>query len=95
MGRFVAGAERRQPLAAPSDPLGRDDAVAAAILDCPLDPRQRVLGQELQHANVMPGARQPPVARFKTLAQLSKRRWQTPVAIDVSVIEVRRLHAER
>ncbi len=82
-------------LAAPGDLLGRDDAVAAAGDDRLLDPPERVLGQELQHADVVADARQPPVTRFKTLAQLGKRRRQTPVAIDVGVIEVGGLHAER
>lgn len=54
-----------------------------------------MLGQELQHADVVAGARQAPVARFKTLPQLGKRRRQAPVAVDVGVIEVGRLHAER
>ena len=82
-------------LAAARDLLGRDDAVAAAGDDRLLDSRERVLGQELQHADVVAGARQPPVARFKTFAQLGKRRRQTPVAVDVGVIEVGWLHAER
>jgi hypothetical protein len=95
LGRFVAGGQRRQSLAATRDLLGRDDAVAAAGDDRLLDPRQRVLGQQLQHADVVAGARQPSVARFKTLPQLSKRRRQAPVAVDVRVIEVGRLQAER
>ena len=93
--RVVAGAERRQSLTAPGNAFGGNDAVAAAGGDRLLNPHERVLGQELQHADVMPGARQPPVARFKTLAQLGKRRRQAPVAVDVRVIEVGWLHAER
>ncbi len=92
---MVAGGERRQLLTAPGNLFGRDDAVASAGGHRLFDPRQRVLGQELQHANVMSGARQPPVARFKALAQLGKRRRQAPVAVDVGVIEVGWLHAER
>ncbi len=35
------------------------------------------------------------MAHFKTLPQLGKRRRQAPVAVDVRVIEVSWLHAER
>jgi hypothetical protein len=35
------------------------------------------------------------VARFKTLPQLSKRRRQTPVAVDSRVIEIGWLHSQR
>jgi len=54
-----------------------------------------MLGQQLQHADKMPGARQRPVTRFKMLAQLGKRRRQTPVAVDGRVIEIGWLKAER
>ena len=54
-----------------------------------------MLCQQLQHADKMPGARQRPVACFKTFAQLGKRRRQTPVAIDVGVIEIGWLHSQR
>jgi hypothetical protein len=43
----------------------------------------------------MPGARQRPVACFKTLAQLSKFRRQAPIAVDVGVIEIGWLHSQR
>ena len=43
----------------------------------------------------MPGPRQRPVPCFKTFAQLAKRRRQTPVAIDVGVIEIGWLHSQR
>jgi hypothetical protein len=82
-------------LAAPGNSLGRDDAVAAAGLDGLQDPSERVLCQQLQHTDKLPGARQRAVARFKTLAQLGKRRRQTPIAIDVGVIEIGWLHSQR
>lgn len=43
----------------------------------------------------MPGAWQRPMTCFKTFAQLGKRRRQTPVAIDVGVIEIGWLHSQR
>ena len=43
----------------------------------------------------MPGPRQRPVPCFKTFAQLGKRRRQTPVAIEVGVIEIGWLHSQR
>jgi hypothetical protein len=82
-------------LAARGDSLGGDDAIATTGLDGLFDPSERVLCQQLQHANKVPSARQRPVAFFKTLAQLSKRRRQTPVAVDVSVIEIGWLHSQR
>jgi hypothetical protein len=54
-----------------------------------------VLGQQLQHADELAGARQRPVACFKTLAQLGKRRRQTPVAVDGRVIEIGWLDTQR
>lgn len=54
-----------------------------------------MLCQQLQHADKMPGARQRTVTRFKTLAQLGKRRRQTPVAVDGRVIEIGWLHSQR
>ena len=54
-----------------------------------------MLCQQLQHADELPGARQRAVACFKTLAQLGKRRRQTPVAVDVRVIEIGWLHCQR
>ena len=88
------GAER-QSLAAHGNSFGRDDAVATAGLDGLLNASQRMVCQQLQHANVMSGARQRPVACFKMLAQLGKRRRQTPVAVDVGVIEIGWLHSQR
>ena len=82
-------------LAARGDSLGRDDAIAAASVDGLFDPREGVLCQQLQHANEVPSARQRPVAFFKTLAQLIKCRRQTPVAVDVGVIEIGWLHSQR
>jgi hypothetical protein len=43
----------------------------------------------------MPGAGQRPVTCFKTLAQLGKRRRQTPVAVDGGVIEIGWLDSQR
>jgi len=51
------GAER-QSLAAHGNSFGRDDAVATAGLDGLEYPIERMLCQELQHANELPGARQ-------------------------------------
>ncbi len=51
--------------------------------------------QQLQHADEVPGARQRAVTRFKTLSQLSKRRRQTPVAVDGRVIEIGWFHFQR
>jgi hypothetical protein len=51
------GAER-QSLAARGNSLGRDDAVATAGLDRLEYPIERMLCQQLQHANELPGARQ-------------------------------------
>lgn len=93
--RFAARGAQRQPLAATGNSLGRDDAVATAGLDRLLNPSQRMLGQQLQHADELPGAGQRAVACFKTLAQLGKRRRQTPVAINVGVIEIGWLHSQR
>ena len=86
---------QRQSLAARGNSLGRDDAVATAGLDGLFNSNERMLGQQLQHADKVPGARQRPVACFKTLAQLSKRRRQTPVAVDIGVIEIGWLHSQR
>jgi len=88
------GAER-QSLAAHGNSFGRDDAVATAGLDGLEYPMERVLCQELQHANELPGARQRTVTRFKSLTQLGKRRRQTPIAVDVGVIEIGWLHSQR
>lgn len=54
-----------------------------------------MLCQQLQHADELPGARQRAVACFKTLPQLGKRRRQTPIAVDVGVIEIGWLHCQR
>lgn len=54
-----------------------------------------MLSQQLQHADELPGARQRTVACFKTLAQLGKRRRQSPVAVDGRVIEIGWLHSQR
>ena len=54
-----------------------------------------MLCQQLQHADEMPGAGQRPVTCFKTLAQLGKRRRQTPVAVDGGVIEIGWLQTQR
>ena len=85
----------RQLLAAPRNAFGRDDAFAAAGLDGLKNPNQRMLSQQLQHANKMPSARQRTVTRYKTFTQLRKRRRQTPVAVDGRVIEIGWLEPER
>lgn len=54
-----------------------------------------MLGQQLQHADEVPGARQRAVACFKTLAQLGKHRRQTPVTVDSRVIQIGWLHSQR
>jgi len=48
---------QRQLLAAPGNSLGRDDTVTAAGLDRLFHARERVLRQELQHADKLSGAR--------------------------------------
>ena len=82
-------------LAAPGNAFGRDDAVAAASVDGLFDPREGMLRQQLQHANEVPSARQRTVPCFETLAQLGKGRRQTPIAVDVGVIEIGWLHSQR
>ncbi len=54
-----------------------------------------MLGQQLQHAEEVTGARQRAVACFETLAQLGKRRRQSPVTVDGRVIEIGWLHSQR
>ena len=53
-----------------------------------------MLCQQLQHADELPSARQRSVACFKMFAQLGKRRRQTPIAVDVSVIQIGWLHSQ-
>jgi transposase len=48
-----------------------------------LNSNERILCQQLQHTDELPGPRQRAVAFFKTLAQLGKRRRQTPVEAQV------------
>jgi hypothetical protein len=89
------GGAQRQSLAARGNSFGCDDAVATAGLDGLLNSNERMLCQQLQHADELPGAWQRSVACFKALAQLSKRRRQTPVTVDGRVIEIGWLHSQR
>src|SRR5690606_20607765 len=93
--RFTVRGTQRQSLAASGNALGCDDAVATAGLDRLLNPSQRMLCQQLQHADELPGAGPRAVAYFKMLAQLGKRRRQTSVAINVGVIKIGWLDSQR
>lgn len=86
---------QRQLRAARGNAFSGDDTFAAAGSNCLLDSLEWMFGQELQHANKMPDARQRTMSRFEVFPQLGKRRRQSPVAIDGGMIEIGGLHAER
>ena len=62
------------------DGLGVDNMFARAFFDGLADPRQRVLGQELQDAHEPPRARRGAVELLQRRAELGEARRQRPVA---------------
>ncbi len=81
-------------LCALGDSLRGDDPVTATRPNGPLHALQRMHGQQLQYSNVMPCARESAVPRFKMLPQLTEHRRQTPIVVNVRVIQIRRFPAE-
>jgi hypothetical protein len=63
-------------------------------VDGPFDLGHRILGQALQHADVLPCPARGTVLCFEVLPQLAKNGRQLPAAVDVGVIQRRRLPAK-
>lgn len=69
------------------DHLGIESIEALAVLQRLLHARSRVLRQQLQDAHVVPPTRQGAVPCFQTLTQILENRRQTPLAIDIGMIQ--------
>jgi hypothetical protein len=78
----------------PRDGLDQE-AARAAELDGPLHALDRVLCQQLQHADILPRSRAAAVLPFEVGTQLGEHGRQFPVPVDVGVIERRRLPLQR
>ena len=63
-------------------------------VDGAFDLGHRMLGQALQHADVLPRPTRGAVLCFEVLPQLAEDGRQLPAAVDVGVIERRRLAAQ-
>src|SRR6185312_16575344 len=63
----------------------------AAGTDGTFDEIDRVLREQLQHADVMANAADAPESSFEVASQVGERRGQLPVTVDRSVVERRRL----
>ena len=82
-------------LRAPED---RDRVIAVALAttdDGLLHALDRMLGQELQHADEMAGAGAGAMLVLQGATQFAEHRRQLPVAVDVGVIQCRRLACQR
>jgi hypothetical protein len=75
----------------------RLDVIAGAAVaqeDRSLDARHRMLGQELQDADVLPRAGRGAAPLFQIGTQLREHRRQLPVLVHIGMIERRRLAAQ-
>lgn len=69
------------------DQLGVETFGAKVLFNRFLHSGERMIDQELQHADVMPSTGVLAVSLFQTLPQVLKDGWQLPAAIDVGVIQ--------
>ena len=65
---------------AADNPVGVQLFVAAQTFNHLLNLLERMLGQQLKHADVLPHARPRAVTPLETLSELPKRRGQLPAA---------------
>jgi len=80
---------------AADNPCGVQLFVAAQTFNHVLDSLQRMLGQQLKHADVLPHARPGAVTSFETLSELCKHPGQLPATVDVRMIQRRRTTPQR
>ena len=91
-GRSVRQIDRRrrfvrlQALHAADDPIGVELLFAAALHQHALHPSKRMVGQKLQHADVLPRTSRLAMAIFQSLANLVENRRQLPSAKYVAVV---------
>ncbi len=77
------------------DSLRRNDTISLTAIDRFGDTLLRVRCQQLQHLNELPRAGNRSVTGFQSLPKIRKFRWQTPVLVDVGMIEVGGLALQR
>ena len=80
---------------ATDDPCGVQLFVAAQTFNHVLNSLQRMLGQQLEHADVLPHARPGSVTSLQTLSELGENPGQLPAAVDVRMIQRRRTTPQR
>jgi hypothetical protein len=80
---------------ATDNPCGVELFVAAQTFNHVLNSLQRMLRQQLKHADVLPHARPRAVTSLQTLAELRKHPGQLPAAVDVRMIQRRRTTPQR
>ena len=86
LGRCL-GHSRGGGFHAANDAIGIGAIGTSQLLNRRLHPGGRMLGQELQHADVLPHARAGAVPLFQALAQLAKHRRQLPIAVHIRMIQ--------
>ena len=77
------------------NPGGVQLLVAAETFDHVSNSLDRVLGQQLEYADVLPHPWPRAVTLLQTLSQLLERRRQLPTPVDVRVVQRRRTPAQR
>ena len=86
----------RRPFGHAADnPGGVQLGVAAQTFNHVLHPLQRMLGQQLEHADVLPHPRPGAVTSLQTLPELGKHPGKLPAAVDVRMVQRRRTTAQR
>jgi hypothetical protein len=68
------------------DPIGMHLLRTPTALDRLLDTPDRVAGQQLQHADVLPSAGRGTVSLFQCFMQKGELRRQASIAVDVGVV---------
>jgi len=92
---YLSGVTGRPLGNATRNPGGVQLLVAAQTFDHVLNSLHRVLGQQLEYADVLPHAWPRSVTSLQTLSQLLERRRQLPTPVHVGVVQRRRAAAER
>jgi hypothetical protein len=80
---------------AADNPCSVELFVATQTFNHVLNSLQRMLRQELKHADVLPHARARAVTSLQTLAELRKHPGQLPAAVDARMIQRRRTTPQR
>ncbi len=85
---------RSQALHAADNPVGMEPFFAVALHEHALHPPERMVGQKLQHADVLPRAGRLAVTPFQSLANFVENRRQFPAAKHVGMVQTGRFSAQ-